>query len=107
MFVSTKRRGIWTRRFSQKVCKEAKNTLHKKLLSPVKRMAIERKVYAFMRVKDKTISQVDDFLNDLNVSHHKVIYAAGKRLEFIQKLKAVEEAEVGELSDGQSAEPKE
>ena len=44
-------------------------------------MAIEKKVYAFMRIEDKTISQVDDFLNDIKTAHHRAITSAKVRLQ--------------------------
>ena len=65
---------------SMRCVRKQKNTLHKKPLSPIKTMAIERKVYTFMRMKDKTISQVDDFLDDINSAYHTAISSAKSRV---------------------------
>ena len=76
---------------SQRCVRKQTNTEHKKLLSPVKRLAIERKVYAHMRIKDKTLSQIDDFFNELNIKHGKVIHGATMRIQYESKQKKEQE----------------
>uniref|UniRef100_A0ABD2WP70 BEN domain-containing protein n=1 Tax=Trichogramma kaykai TaxID=54128 RepID=A0ABD2WP70_9HYME len=70
--------------------RKQKNTGSKKVLCPIKKFFVEKNVYAFMRMKDKTISDIDDFFDDINRRHHNAITCAQSKLETQRKLREME-----------------
>uniref|UniRef100_A0ABD2X560 Uncharacterized protein n=1 Tax=Trichogramma kaykai TaxID=54128 RepID=A0ABD2X560_9HYME len=67
--------------------RKQKNAGSKKALCPIKKFVVEKNVYAFMRMKDKTISDIDDFFDDINRRHHNAITCAQSKLETQRKLR--------------------
>lgn len=75
---------------SQRCVRKQTNTSNRRMLYPTKRLVIEKKLYAFMRMKDQTLSQIGDFLDNLNSLHRRIINGAKSRLEYLKKTEETE-----------------
>ncbi|KAL7291635.1 hypothetical protein TKK_0014673 [Trichogramma kaykai] len=93
-------RGVYgLEKLSQMCVRSQMNTVGKEELHPLKKFAIERKVYAFMRCKDFTLSQIDNFLDGLNTAHGRVMTSAKTALKNQEKRKEKEKEINQRISD--------